>query len=290
MGNTESVLDVSVNENFSKIASARSDGTVCISDVNERTSIIIPIHTGNVTSVRFTPDGHNIVSASDDCTICIINIETNTITRILRGHTNSVKSIAISSDGRKIVSGSADGSVRVWDIETGEVLLVMCRSNDYVRSVDITPDDKKIVSASIDGKICIWDMDTGILQNTIQVHDKAIGSPHDTAVTAVSVSKDGKKVVSASRDQTVRIFNIESGNIDFISQKYGTTVLSAALNKKGDTLLAGTVGCDIFFTDLRTGVVECLGGHIGHVTSVVFTDKGFVSGSRDSSVKIWKNM
>jgi WD40 repeat protein len=68
-----------------------------------------------VTSVAFSPDGHRLVTASNDDTVRIWNADTGQpIGPPLTGHTEAVSSVAFSPDGQRIVSGSHDNTVRMW--------------------------------------------------------------------------------------------------------------------------------------------------------------------------------
>jgi WD40 repeat protein len=76
-------------------------------------------HSGMVSSVAFSPDGKRLVSASQDYTIKIWDMENGRELRTLTGHDKEVKSVSWSPDGEFIVSGSDDGTLRIWDAKTG---------------------------------------------------------------------------------------------------------------------------------------------------------------------------
>ena len=71
--------------------------------------------------MAFSPDGHRIVSGSDDHTVRLWNADTGQpIGAPLTGHTGAVNSVAFSPDGQRIVSGSADNTLRLWNADTGQ--------------------------------------------------------------------------------------------------------------------------------------------------------------------------
>ena len=71
-------------------------------------------HSGEVLSAQFSPDGQNIVSASDDKTVRVWSVATGECVQTLAGHSYAVLSAQFSPDGQNIVSASGDATNRVW--------------------------------------------------------------------------------------------------------------------------------------------------------------------------------
>ena len=128
-------------------------------------------HSGQVTSVAFSPDGQHIVSGSYDYTICVWNTMTGEIVAgPFSGHADWVNSVAFSPDGQYIVSGSDDKTICVWNTMTGETVAGPFRGHlDRVRSVAFSPDGQHIVSSSDDTAIRLWNIVTGKTETTRQV-------------------------------------------------------------------------------------------------------------------------
>ena len=75
-----------------------------------------------MSSVAFSPDGHRIVSGSDDKTVRVWDAATGQpVGPPLTGHTDPVMGVAFSPDGQRIASGSDDNTLRVWDAPPGNL-------------------------------------------------------------------------------------------------------------------------------------------------------------------------
>ncbi|KAK6591872.1 nwd1 protein [Botrytis cinerea] len=195
-------------------------------------------HKNYVTSVSFSPDSKQVVSASEDETIRLWYIATGQqIQPTLQGHTDWVTSVAFSPDGKKGTSGSQDNTIRLWDTATGHT--------DRATSVAFSPDGKQIVSASEDETIRLWDTATGLqIQPTLEGHTSPINS--------VAFSSDIKQVVSELDNQvllyTLAVSNDwiigDGANILWLPFDYRTKVIAIY---RGSIVLAQSSGGISFF-------------------------------------------
>src|SRR6185295_16528365 len=76
-------------------------------------------HAGSVTACAVTPDGRQVVSASEDHTLKVWDLATGCVEATLAGHTNGVTACAVTPDARRLVSASEDHTLKVWDLATG---------------------------------------------------------------------------------------------------------------------------------------------------------------------------
>jgi WD40 repeat protein len=79
-------------------------------------------HSGEVTSVGFSPDGATVVSGYSEDTVKLWDARSGSLLRTLEGHSVAVTSVAFSPDGTMVVSGSADNTLKLWDASNGDCL------------------------------------------------------------------------------------------------------------------------------------------------------------------------
>ena len=118
-------------------------------------------HSGYVTAVAWSPDGHHILTGSEDGTVRIWDAATGDNTLTLT-HKASVTAVAWSPDARHILTASRDRTVRIWDATTGDNTLTLTLTHtDWVRAVAWSPDGHHILTASEDRTARIWDATKG---------------------------------------------------------------------------------------------------------------------------------
>ncbi|KAI0090929.1 WD40-repeat-containing domain protein [Irpex rosettiformis] len=101
-----------------KIATGTQRESVRIWDSKSGTLLIdLPhVHTNQVFSVAFSPDGKYLVSGCWDNAIKLWDADTGeSLMTSPRGHTKRVYSLVFSSDGSSIVSSSGDATIKIWD-------------------------------------------------------------------------------------------------------------------------------------------------------------------------------
>ncbi|XP_041839669.1 WD40 repeat-containing protein SMU1 [Melanotaenia boesemani] len=75
-------------------------------------------HTKGVTSLSFSIDNNQILSASFDQTIRIHELRSGKTLKELSGHSSFVNDASFTQDGLHIISASSDGTVKIWNTKS----------------------------------------------------------------------------------------------------------------------------------------------------------------------------
>src|ERR1022692_3503449 len=237
-------------------------------------------HSDAVTRVTVTPDGKWAVSASDDATLRVWDLEAGRVLRTLEGH--SFSDVAVTPDGKRAVSASWDHTLKVWDLATGRTLCTLAGHSDSVRGVAVTPDGTRAVSASWDHTLKVWDLATGRALRTLE--------GHSGSVDGVAVTPDGKRAVSASLDNTLKVWDLDTGGVLRTLEGHSGYAWGVAVTSDGKRAVSASGDSTLKVWDLETGrALRTLQGHSSSVFGVAVTPDGkrAVSASGDSTLKVW---
>src|SRR5438552_14878751 len=152
-------------------------------------------HNGGVYSASFSPDGRQVLTASeDDRTARIWDAQTGQ-TVVMMKLDDTVWGAAFSPDGRRVVttSGSNTEILRVWDAATGRVI-VEANDDSGARSAAFSPDGRLLVLTASFGRSA-WVRNAETLSLIAEVS-------FDGPVTSADLSPDRRLVVAASDDKT----------------------------------------------------------------------------------------
>jgi len=243
---------------------------------------ILRAHTKSVRAVAVTSDGRRLVSASDDCTLRVWDLESGQILRTLEGHQAEVYGLAIAPDGRRAVSASMDQTLRLWDLESGQTIRTLEGHADGAFAVAITPDGCRAVSASADRTLKVWDLKSGHPLLTL------IG--HTDGVLAAAVTPDGLRVVSGSNDRTLLVWDLKSGQIQHTLEGHKKAVTAVAIAPDSRRAVSASDDWTVRVWNLDSGEMQCaLEGHRLEVRGVAVTHDGrlAISASRDRTLRLW---
>jgi hypothetical protein len=116
-------------------------------------------HTGPITQIAWSPDGHLLASASRDQSIRLWDAQTANLLHTLSDHSNSVYSVPWSPDGRLLASASDDHTIRLWDAAIGRQTSTLESHTGPLSGIAFSADNRLLASKSIDATVRLWNLD-----------------------------------------------------------------------------------------------------------------------------------
>jgi len=241
-------------------------------------------HADSVRSAAFSPNGANVVTASDDETVKLWHTATGAHMLTFVGHADDVNCVTFSPDGTEILSGGDDGTARLWNAFTGSHIRTFSGHTYYVLAIAFSPDGSKIVTGSGDQTLRLWDRYTGAPIRTL---GQSLGW-----VESVAFSPDGTRVLAADGRNNAWLWDISTGELIQSLVGHSATVMSVAFSPDGTKVLTGAGWADktARLWDAATGAhIRTFRGHMSSVTSVAFSPDGtkVLTGSADRTARLW---
>lgn len=202
-------------------------GAVQVFDVGSRAILKTwKEHKQPVWATKFSPtDVTTLLSASDDRTVRLWDLPSDTSTISFSGHQDYVRSAAFmpGQAAPLLLSGSYDQTVRLWDPRVPQSAVMTFKHNAPVEDVLPMPTGTTVLAAA---------------ENVISVLDLIAAKPlqliknHQKTVTSLCLASKGTRLVSGGLDGHVKMFETSGWNV-VAGSKYSSPVLSLAVIPSG---------------------------------------------------------
>lgn len=274
-----------------------------------------------VSTVSLQPNGGLIAAAGDTHIVFLMDRETGETVRELKGHTDWVRSVQFSRDGRLLATGGNDRRLVVWDTTSWQpiftavhqqaviavsfshnggllavagfqnamkvysatnwqvVMDLACPCQD-MRVVTFSPDDRLLAAGGRNGKVRIWNVETGRFEPDIRAHRQRI--------RGLAFSPSGNRLVTAGEDRVVQIWDVASRTEQTTLPSRPTKTMAIVFCGSGRLVTAGSDNL-VRRWDLDSGrELSPLDGHRGTVTTLDSDGSVIVSGSFDTTIRVWR--
>ncbi|KAJ7356504.1 quinon protein alcohol dehydrogenase-like superfamily, partial [Mycena albidolilacea] len=239
-------------------------------------------HTAWVLSVAFSPDGSQLVSAAEDGSIRVWDVQTGLTLVQFIGHSCAVKSVVYTIDGKRVVSGSDDATIRIWNIEGGQEE-VSLDGRCEILSLSISSGGTTLVSGSVRGVVQLWD----IAQHKCTREVLRLG--YGVSLSTV-FSPDASRIAIGRWDGQVSVWNTSTGVVETtLYQQH--PVSSVAFSRDSSLVASGGRNGMILISQASSGsLLGELNKHTVEVKSLVFSADGrrlFSASADATSIRVW---
>lgn len=279
-----------------------------------------------VTALAASPDGRFIAIAGDDHAIRILDANSGEEVQVVIGHSDWIRCLAFRSqaDGETLpllYSAGDDGRVLEWTYAQPLQSRELIRLPFAVRTLDISDDDQMLAIGGFSTDVLVWDLSSDLLaqrfrsesqsQNCVQfspdgthvacgdrsgmltVWNVASGERvaayelHRNGISALAFSRDGRHLTSAGADRRLVRLDLTTGRTLW-ERELGPSKLQALCVIDEQTVAAAGSDNRIRLYDIATDSVKVeLEGHWGSVAVLAPFGSKLISGSFDTTVRIW---
>ena len=113
-------------------------------------------HNRTITNIAISPDSAGVVTASEDGTLVLWNIETGRQQLRFTGHTEAVNVVRFRPDGQTILSASDDTDIIMWSLENGQPIRRFDSHTEPVTGLNISTDGTLAVSSTGGDTLIVW--------------------------------------------------------------------------------------------------------------------------------------
>ncbi len=219
-------------------------------------------HKGLIWDIAFTKDGYRLITAGDDKTVRVWNLESGQTARTILGqigpgHEGKIYCMALSPDQQYLAVAGwmgptsnydlADlGSIRLFDFQTGQLKAILKGHMDVVFDLAFSPDGKLLASGSADESVRVFQIDDN-------PRELAELKGHKDHVYGVAFSPDGSRLVSGGDDNELRLWRTTNGSLVRRMRGHTGRVRSLAYSPDGKYIVSGSWDMTIKLWDGKTG-------------------------------------
>ena len=270
-------------------------------------------HSGSVSGVCMTGEGHTVISCSHDRSVCVwdvsVELRSEKVGQSFKkgkkyhGHSGAMTAVACHASSALLVSACEDHSIKLWDVEDGTFRGEIRGYPALVLCLRISQDGRQLLAGARDNLVKVWSL-AGLNEGRTEFcsRDSLIRdlTGHTDWVTDVDLSGevDGNRIVaSCSNDHTARLFSFDTGECLHVLQSHTGGLSSLNFSQDSTLLITGSSDRTAILWSTQTGkLLHAFAGHTNRLNAVAICgddddssagDNIVVTGSADGEIRLW---
>ncbi len=272
-----------------------------------------------VTAVALQPRGNLVATAGDDHVVRLWDVRQGRLVRELRGHEDWVTAVAFCRDGSKLFTGCRDQKVLIWESSTGRLLGSLGQHDNAITAIVVSPKNDMVAVSGFRSPLKVYDLNSKKLLGQLACPCADI--------RAIAFSADMQFLAAAGRSGVVRVWNMRAGSkVDInamrrrvwsvvftpdskllvageselisLFEPTGGQLIKRFENRDGKTramtwldgeqfAVANTDNTIRLFSRQSSQPHTVITGHTGSIATLDYRDRTLISGSFDTTVRIW---
>ncbi|CAH8543729.1 unnamed protein product [Dicrocoelium dendriticum] len=272
-----SALSVNINVDWIGVACAEEGQLAVWEWRSETCSLKAESHTGQMTSLAYSPDGLHLATGGHDAKVKVWRIAGARAVVTFTEHTAAVTEVVFPSLKPKVVvSASLDGTVRAHDLVRYRNFRTLTVPSRLVQFASVAVDGPGSLAAAggLDTfEAFVWSIKTGVLLATLAGHTAPISS----LAFSPDVSGFGIELASVGWDGYLRLWDL-SGNSSDKHNPSSMGLLKEAVSFSHDIL------CVTYRGDGKEIALSLLTGDVIFYDPIDGVEKGSINGKHDLGV------
>jgi WD40 repeat protein len=288
------VTALSVSPSGELIAAAGDDHAIRIISLKTgKTLSTLSGHLDWVQCVEFSPNGNRLASCGHDGTLRIWSMDATPKVLFENSVGHALFSLAFLNDDQIYAVGFGN-NIYQWNARAGQMIVDhACECRD-IRSIACSPDGTLIAYGGRDGVLRIRhtneanDLLSSENRKPHQSNTDEWKAPlHFDRIRSIQFSQDGRQITSVGEDRRIVHYDVLTHSTVGQTEIGGGKLMGLCQLETNLFAIAGSDNSIRIFSDIERRVLMKLVGHDGSVGVLKRTSKLIISGSFDTTIRLW---
>jgi WD40 repeat protein len=306
------VTAISIASDGLTLAAAGDDHAIrLVSLASSETIATLSEHLDWVQSLEFSPSGKRLASCGNDGVIHLWELDYSAkkvTAKLIASQTANHALLALVFRGDdEIYTAGFGGNIYRWSLQTNKFIVEHeCECRD-IRAIACSPDESTIAYGGRDGVLRVRQIapagkfasftnsntsteDSSALRKSSlsgQHHNDYVAPLHYDRLRSLQFSKDGTTITSVGEDRRIVHFDLASRTTIRQASIGGGKLMGLCQLTPDLFAIAGSDNSIRIFSDREQKVLVKLIGHDGSVSVLKKTDSKIISGSFDTTIRVW---